>query len=184
MPADDDARDESPSGRHPGRGHPDGEHSDEEEAPGALSIRTLRDALGIGLELIDLFGHEGDCCALWLGSSDASMRDFVICHEDRGRDADRLVRYGAISASVLHGVTDAVLWRTAADLTDAPALAAAFFDHQRQLAAAGVTLVDEIALGHDELRSLAVTSFADREGWDDVTALAAPTDDGGAPWAP
>ena len=153
------------------------------DPPGALRIRTLRDALGIGLDLLDLFGHGGDCCAIWLGSADASMRDFVICHEDRGRDADGLVRYGTISATVLEGVTRAVVWRTVDDLTDAPALSAAFFEHQSELASVGVTLVDEIALCDDELRSLAVTSFADGEGWDDVTALVGPPDDEhGSPW--
>lgn len=156
------------------------------DSPGALSVQTLSDALEIGLDLLDMFGHGSDCCAIWLGDDDASMRDFVICHEDRGRDCDRLVRYGTISATLLPGVSRAVLWRTVDDLTDGPGLAAAFFDHQRDLASVGVTLVDEIALGDDELRSLAVTSFADADGWDDVTALVAPReeDDPTLPWKP
>lgn len=143
------------------------------DSPGALRIRTLSDALEIGLELLDLFGHGGDCCAIWLGDDDSSLRDFVICNEDRGRDSDRLLRYGMVSATVLDGVTRAVLWRTVDDITDGPGLAQDFFSHQRDLASVDVTLLDEIVLCRDELRSLAVTSFADPEGWDDVTASVA-----------
>lgn len=34
---------------------------------------------------------------------------------------------------------------------------------------AGVILIDEIAVSDDELRSIAVTTFTDEPGWDDVT---------------
>jgi hypothetical protein len=151
----------------------------------ALCIHTLGDALGIGMELLELFRLDGDCCAVWLGSADGSMRDFVICNEDRGRDADRLLRYAACTASVLGDVSRAVLWRTVDDITDAPALAEEFFDHQHDLASVGVTLLDEIVLRDDELRSLAVTSFSDCGGWDDVTARIATLEDGhDVPWPP
>lgn len=140
------------------------------DSPGALYIHTLSDALGIGLDLLDLFAADGDCCAVWLGDAAGALRDFVICTEDRGRDCDRLVRYAMLSATLLDDVTQAVLWRTADDLGDAPALALRFFDHRDELGSIGVDLVDEIALGDDELRSVAITSFVDPPGWDDVSA--------------
>ncbi len=110
------------------------------------------------------------------------MCDFVICTEDRGRDVDRVLRYGMLSATLLDVVTRAVLWRTVDDLTEATSLAEGFFAHQQLLASIGVDLVDEIALRGDELRSLAITSFADPPDWDDVTALLDPAADG--PWPP
>lgn len=143
---------------------------------GPLEVRTLQDAFSIGLDLTDLFGPDGDFCAVWLGDDDGTMRDFVVCTEDRGRDVDRLVRYAAVGSRLL-AAERAVLWHTAHDLGDAPALAADFFDHGDLLAAAGATLIDEIALGADELRSLAITTFTDPPGWDDVTADLAFLDD-------
>ena len=139
------------------------------DSTGALCVRTLGDALGIGLELLDLFADEGGCCAVWLGDADGHELDFVLCTDDRGRDVDRLLRYAALGAAVIDDVASAVLWRTVDDITDGWTLTEDFFAHRNHLAAYGLPLVDEIALCGEELRSLAVTSFSDREGWDDVT---------------
>lgn len=139
------------------------------DSTGALRIRTLGDALGIGLELLDLFAGDGDCCALWLGDADGIERDFVLCTDERGRDVDRLLRYGALGASLLDDVHGAVLWRTVDDITDGWVLTDAFFAHRAELARVGLPLLDEIVLCGEELRSLAVTSFSDRDGWDDMT---------------
>lgn len=147
----------------------------------ALRVHTLRDALEIGLDLLELFAGV-DCCAIWLGGDAGVMRDFVICTEDRGRDVDRVLRYGMLSATLLDDVTRAVLWRTVDDLTEATDLAEGFFTHQQLLASIDVELVDEIALRGDELRSLAVTSFADPPDWDDVTASLDPASE--VPWPP
>lgn len=136
----------------------------------ALRIHTLRDALELGIDLLELFAGV-DCCALWLGGDAGTVRDFVMCTEERGRDVERVLRYGMLSATLLDDVTQAVLWRTVDDLTEGPALVGEFFAHQQLLASVDVELVDEIALRVDELRSLAVTSFADPSGWDDVTGL-------------
>lgn len=151
---------------------------------GALRIRTLADALGIGLEMLDLFAADGDCCAIWLGGPDGEERDFLLCTDERGRDVERLLRYGGLGAALLEGVTGAVLWRTVDDITDGWALTDAFFDHRAELASSGLTLLDEIALCGDQLRSMAVTSFSDVEGWDDVTSEVARRHDGDAAWPP
>ncbi len=134
----------------------------------ALDVHTLADALCIGLDLVDVFGRAGDFCAVWLGTDDGAMCDFVICSEDRGRDVDHLVRYAAIGARLVDAPR-AVLWRSADDLTDGPGLSSSFFDHRDLLEEAGAQLVDEIVLGGDELRSLAITTFSDQPGWDDVS---------------
>lgn len=135
--------------------------------PATLDVGTLSDALAIGLDLVDLFGADTDFCAVWLGD-DGVRRDLVICTDDRGRDVSRLIRDACISIGMLDA-SQVVLWRTAADLTDAPRLAGDYFVHSADVEAAGATLVDEIVLGGDELRSLAVTTFTDAPGWDDVS---------------
>lgn len=135
---------------------------------GTFDVCTLGDAFIIGLDLVDLFGGDVDFCAVWLGGDDGSMRDFVICTEDCGRDVDHLVRYAAVGARLLDAPR-AVLWRTADDLTDGPTLSASFFAHRDLLEEADAHLVDEIVLGGDELRSLAITTFTDPPGWDDVS---------------
>lgn len=150
---------------------------------GALDVRTLGDALGIGVDLLELFGPDADFCGVWLGLDDGTMRDFVVCTEDRGRDVDGLLRYATLSVSLFTDLETAVLWRTVDDVTDGPALAEAFFEHGARLAAVGLQLLDEIAVRGDDLRSLAVTTFADAEGWDDVRAgisEALGADDGGS----
>ena len=134
-----------------------------------LRMDTLADALGVGLELLELFVPDGDCCAIWLGGDDGTTRDFVVCTDEASPDAERLVRYAMVGAALLDDVSQAVLWRTVDDITDGWQLTDDFFDHRADLASIGVSLVDEIALGDDELRSLAVTTFSDPPGWDDVT---------------
>lgn len=133
-----------------------------------LEVRTMGDALGIGLELTEIFAMGGDVCAVWLGAEDGSTRDFIVCNEHRGRDVDQLVQYAAVGARALD-VSRVVLWRSDDDLTDGPELAATFFDHRDLLEEAGAVLVDEIVLGDDEVRSMAVTTFTDEPGWDDVS---------------
>lgn len=115
------------------------------DSTGALHIRTLADALGVGLELLDLFVADGDCCALWLGGPAGEELDFVLCADERGRDIDRLLRYAALGAALHDDVTGAVLWRTVDDITDGWALTDAFFDHRAALDTSGLTLLDEIA---------------------------------------
>lgn len=134
-----------------------------------LVVDTLAAALGVGLDLVDVFGPEGDFCAVWLGDPDSGLRDFVIFTEHRGRDVDRLVTYASAVAEPL-GADRVVLWRTADDLTDAPALASAYFDRRARLEDAGVELIDEIVIADDEFRSTAITTFTDAPGWDDVSA--------------
>lgn len=135
----------------------------------SLVVDTLADALGIGMELTDLFAMGGDVCAVWLGTELGTTLDLVICNEDRGRDVDRLVHYAAVGVDLLDAER-VVLWRTADDLADAPDLAEDYFHHRDLLAGAGATLVDEIVLGPDELRSMAITTFTDEAGWDDVSS--------------
>ncbi|WP_436793867.1 hypothetical protein [Actinospongicola halichondriae] len=147
------------------------------ELDGALDVSTLADAFCIGLDLVDLFGRTGDFCAVWLGTADGTMHDFVVCTEDRGCDVDHLVRYAAVSARLLQ-VERAVLWRTDDDLCDGPGLSLEFFDHQEVLSDAGAELVDEIVLGGDELRSMAISTFSDAPGWDDVSDRIAVGHDG------
>ncbi len=141
---------------------------------GTLDVCTLGDAFVVGLDLVELFGEDTDFCAVWLGTDDGTMRDFVICTEDSGRDVDHLVRYAAVGARLLDAPR-AVLWRSADDLTDGPALSASFFDHRDLLEEADAQLVDEIVLGGDELRSLAITTFSDEPGWDDVSDRISPS---------
>lgn len=136
----------------------------------AFPVDTLGDALGIGLELKELFGGD-DLCALWLGRADGSLVDFVVLTEERGGDDDRLTWYAEASAHADADVCRAVVWRTVDDIADVPGLALAFFDRRDRLESAGVTLVDEIAVADDEFRSLAVATLCDEAGWDDVTLL-------------
>ena len=144
-----------------------------------LRMDTLADALGVGLELLDLFAHDGECCAIWLGGDDGTTRDFVVCADDDTPDPDRLVRHAMVGAALIDDVSQAVLWRTVDDVSDGWQLTDDFFDHRADLASIGVSLLDEIALGDDELRSLAVTTFSDPPGWDDVTDRLFEVDDGG-----
>lgn len=138
-----------------------------------LAVDTLADALGIGLDLLDLFGPDGDFCAMWLGDDVGRLRDFVVFTDHRGRDVDRLVTYASAVSQPL-GADRVVLWRTAEDLTDAPTLATAYFDRRERLENAGVELIDEIIIGTDELRSTAITTFTDAPGWDDVSEKLGP----------
>lgn len=133
-----------------------------------LDVRVLSDALSIGLDLLDLFAAD-DCCGLWLGDDAGAMRDFVVCTADRGRDIDPLVRYALVAASLTDS-SRALVWRTVDDLADGPGLASGYFERRERFADHGVLLVDEIALGDDDLRSLAITTFTDEPGWDDVSA--------------
>lgn len=133
-----------------------------------LEITQLSDALGIGLEMLELFG-DVDVCAAWLGTADGRMCDYVVCTEDRGRDVGLLVSYVAAVADAV-GADSAVLWRATDGLADVTALASAFFDHVETLEQAGVHLLDEIVFERELLRSMAVTSFTDGDGWDDVTS--------------
>ncbi len=136
---------------------------------GAFEIDHLGDALGIGLDLTDMF--DGPFCALWLGDDIGTVLDFVVLTDERGRDVDRLVLYAAVGASVDPCITRAVLWHTVDDITDVPDLAAQFFSRRDRLELSWVDLVDEIAVADEELRSLAVTTLSDEAGWDDVTHL-------------
>ncbi len=54
-------------------------------------------------------------------------------------------------------------------MTDGPNLSADYFDHRDTVEEAGALLVDEIVIGDDELRSMAITTFSDETGWDDVS---------------
>lgn len=134
----------------------------------AFDVCTLADAFTLGLDLADTFGSEGDFCAAWLGDDDGTTIDFVVLTEDYGNDLDALVRYAAIGATLL-GARRVVVWSSDDDLTDGPRLADAYFHHRDTIEDAGATLVDEIVLGDDELRSLAITTFTDEPGWDDVS---------------
>lgn len=133
-----------------------------------FDVCTLADAFTIGLDLVDVFSREGDFCAAWLGDDHGATVDFVVLTEEYGDDLDALVRYAAIGAKLLaaHRV---VVWTSDDDLTDGPRLADAYFHHRDTIEDAGATLVDEIVLGGDELRSMAITTFTDEPGWDDVS---------------
>lgn len=144
-----------------------------------LDLHVLSDALCLGLDLLDLFGADHDLCAVWLGDADGRTRDFVLCTEDRHRDAERMLRYACVAVGAV-GAARVVLWRTTGDLHDAPALAGDYFVHADEVEQTGATLVDEIVLGRDELRSLAVTTFTDEPGWDDVSDRLAILDADGA----
>ena len=134
----------------------------------AFDVCTLADALTTGLDLVDVFGRDGDFCAAWLGDDNGATIDFVVFTEESGLDVEHLVRYGAIGAGVL-GARRVVVWCSDDDLTDGPRLADAYFRHRDTIEEAGATLVDEIVLGGEELRSMAVTTFTDEPGWDDVS---------------
>ena len=137
----------------------------------ALDVFTLADALGHGLGMAEAFGGppDGDFCAVWLGDGAGRTLDLVICTDEAERDVDDLVGYAGIGASFL-GAERVVLWTTDDDLTDGPRLADDYFRHRDLLADAGAVLVDEIVIGDDELRSMAITTFTDEPGWDDVSA--------------
>lgn len=142
----------------------------------AFDVVNLHDALAIGLDLQELFGPQ-PLCALWLGDDTGAVLDFVLLTEHRGRDVDHLVWYASVTAHIDHGIERAVLWRTVDDITDVPELARQFFHRRDRLEADGLTLVDEIALSDEELRSLAVTTLSDEPDWDDVTHLLGATGD-------
>ncbi len=134
-----------------------------------LDVFTLADALGLGLGMAEEFGGaRGEFCAVWLGDDSGRMLDFVVCTDDAERDVDDLARYAGIGASLL-GAERVVLWTTDDDLTDGPRLADDYFLHRDLIADAGAVLVDEIVIGDDELRSMAITTFTDEPGWDDVS---------------
>ncbi len=132
-----------------------------------FDVCTLADALDIGLDLADLFGGD-PFCAVWLGDADGVALDFVICTVDSGRDVDHLARYAGIGATLI-GAERVVLWTSDDDLTDGPRLADAYFAHRDMLDDAGAQLVDEIVIGDDEFRSMAITTFTDEPGWDDMS---------------
>ncbi len=133
-----------------------------------LAIHSLRDACSLGIDLVENF--PGDVCAVWLGTDEGKVRDFVICTRERAQDVEEIVGYAALSAALVDA-DRAVVWRTVAGLDDAPALADTYFLHLDRLAVMGVTLLDEIVMTGDELRSMAITTFTDRPGWDDISAL-------------
>lgn len=134
-----------------------------------LDVFTLADALGLGLAMAERFGGErGEFCALWLGDDVGRMLDFVVCTDEGDRYVETLVPCAVIGASLL-GATRVLLWRTDDDLTDGPRLADDYFLHRDLIAEAGAVLVDEIVIGDDELRSMAITTFTDEPGWDDVS---------------
>ena len=133
---------------------------------GTLDVLTLADALGHGLGMAEEFGDE--FCAVWLGDGTGRTLDLVICTDEAERDVDDLVDYAGIGASFL-GAERVVLWTTDDDLTDGPRLADDYFRHRDLLADSGAVLVDEIVIGADELRSMAITTFTDEPGWDDVS---------------
>ena len=140
-----------------------------------LDVFTLADALGLGLAMAERFGGErGEFCALWLGDDVGRMLDFVVCTDEGDRDVETLVPCAVIGASLL-GATRVLLWRTDDDLTDGPRLADDYFRHRDLIAEAEIdagtkaVLVDEIVIGDDELRSMAITTFTDEPGWDDVS---------------
>lgn len=138
------------------------------EAEPDLVIRTLRDACSLGIDLVETF--PGDVCTVWLGTDDGATHDLVVCTRERAQDVEEIVGYAALCAALVDA-DRAVLWRTVADLTDGPGLADTYFLHLDRLAAMGVTLLDEILLCDDELRSMAVCTFSDRPGWDDLGPL-------------
>lgn len=133
-----------------------------------FDVCTLADAFTIGLDLVDVFGRGGDFCAAWLGDDDGTTIDFVVLTDEYGDDLDALVRYAAIGAKLL-AARRVVVWTSDDDLTDGPRLADAYFHHRDTIEDAGAALVDEIVLGGDELRSMAITTFTDEPGWDDVS---------------
>lgn len=145
---------------------------DSTEAIDLLAIHSLRDACGIGLGLAEDFGPE-PFCAVWLGYDDGTMADFVVLAEERGRDIESLVECARLAARLLPLADRVVLFQGDGDIDidDTPALANRFFDHRDRLAAVGHTLVDEIVINHDDIRSLAITTFSDEPEWDDLTAL-------------
>ena len=133
-----------------------------------FDVCTIADAFTIGLDLVDVFGREGDFCAAWLGEDDGTTIDFIVLTEEYGKDLDALVRYAAIGTNLL-AARRVVVWCSDDDLTDGPRLADTYFHHRDTVEDAGATLVDEIVLGGDELRSMAITTFTDEPGWDDVS---------------
>lgn len=134
-----------------------------------FDVHTLADALGIGLGIAEEFGD--DFCAAWLGDEDGVGLDFVVCTGEADPDIDQLAPYVAIAASIVEA-TQVVLWTSDDDLTDGPRLADGYFLRRDLLSESGVTLVDEIVIGDDELRSMAITTFTDDPGWDDVSGSA------------
>jgi hypothetical protein len=131
-----------------------------------FDLHTLADALSIGLEIAEEFGD--DFSAVWLGDDDGLGIDFVVCAHEAAPDVDHLARYAAIGAPLLEA-SRVVLWTSDDDLTDGPRLADDYFLHRDMLSDAGATLVDEIVIGDEELRSMAITTFTDEPGWDDVS---------------
>lgn len=136
---------------------------------GGPLVDHLGDALGLGLDLRDLF--IGDFTALWLGDAAGAAVDFVVRGNQSRSDVDLLQCCAEVAAAVDDQVTRAVLWRSVDDLTDLPALAADYFERRDELGERGIHLVDEIAVSTDELRSMAVTTMSDDPGWDDITHL-------------
>ena len=138
-----------------------------------LSLTTLADALSFALFFHDQFPDD-DFAAVWLGTADGRPIELIVGVPDAGlapgdvADPERFETFVDIAVD-LPRVGQVVLWRRVRDDHDILAVTGAFLERRRMLERRGIELVDEILCLGDDFRSLAVTSFSDRWGWDDVT---------------
>lgn len=131
-------------------------------------IDTLQDAMRYALAMSDaakLFGAP-PASALWIGTDRDEPNYSSMFVALPIPDPTSFVSV----VDALDGVTEMVLWRYSEDPTSDDETAA-FFSHRDELEGQGVTLLDEILVSLDGeiLTSLAVRTFADRGGWDDLT---------------
>ncbi len=113
----------------------------------ASSLRSLCDAMGLAVDILDEYGTDA-FCAVWIGDSDGGIVELLICDDDEpcGSDVDHLVELLETGARLELDGERIVLFHSTPDLTDAPGLAAAHFARRDRLADVGLTLVDEIGV--------------------------------------
>lgn len=136
-----------------------------------FAIRSLSDALATALYLLEELPDATDVAALWLGDHDGRMLDMIVLVDDRADDVDLLVSATQLLGDEPGAPAQAVVLRSADRIDDGHHLAATYFDRRDGLAAAGVTLLDEVVMAGEHLRSMAITTFTDAPDWDDVSEL-------------
>jgi hypothetical protein len=130
---------------------------------------TLSDAMHFALsmtEAVKAVGFAPPASALWLGANRDEPDYTCMFVALPIPDPTTFVTF----AEGFVGCAEMIFWRYTDD-AQSDAEAAAFFAHRDELEAKGIMLLDEIIVSRDGeiLTSLAVRTFADREGWDDVS---------------
>ena len=135
-----------------------------------VEIDTLSDALTYAIQMGEvatimnaLLDAVPQASAIWLSGEGKSMLSIMPLPDP----TTGLVEH----VDGFTGLEQVITWRFVEDASSG-ALLSPFLDRRDALEAKGVTLVDEIVVSNDgqHIASLAVRTFSDRQGWDDVSA--------------